>query len=134
MNKEAIIAKAAGAFGKVQALVAGYRLFLLKKEPHSSRLVSIYEITIPFWSRWSTFREQTIFMWADSSDEWANRVAQTSFVGYGEPDTDGQIDVYSISPEQRDRVKPSGSNLIWKLYGVREGSLRFTIPVPPETP
>lgn len=129
MNRDAIIRKAQGAFGKVQSLVAGSRMFLLKRASHSKEFEVVHEITIPFWSRWSSFREQTVFMWADDAVEWMDRVAETSHVGYGEPEGDDQeIDVYLITPDARDRVMPNAANLMWKLYGSRLADERFAIP------
>lgn len=128
MNRDAIIRKAKGAFGKVQGLMPGYRMFLLKRGVERSGFVVVAELTIPFWSRWSTYREQTVFEWADDSAAWMDLVAQTSHIGYGLPTEDSKVDVYPISADQRDRVAPSGGNLIWKLYGVRDAKERFTIP------
>lgn len=129
MNRDAIISKAKGAIGKVQPLVAGSRMYLLKREPHSQALSVVHEFAIPFWSRWSSFREATVFMWADTAVEWMDRVAQSSFVGYGVPTGDrAEIDVYEISFDQRDRVMPNAGNLLWELYGTRLADERFEIP------
>lgn len=130
MNRDAIIAKASAAFGKVQGLMPGTRMFLLKRELHSKVFESVTELTVPFWSRWSSFREQTVFMWADPDEEWMDRVAQASHVGFGVPagEDPAEIDVYSVSFEQRDRVIPNAANLFWKLYGTREADEYFEIP------
>lgn len=132
MDKAAIIAKAAGAFNKVRpGLMPGERLFLLRKKKESSQFESIFEITADFWSRWSTYREQTVFMWASNAPEWVDRVAKTTHVGFGIPDTDGDVQVFEISSDQRDRLAPTGANLLWKLYGVRQIPLRFQIEATP---
>jgi hypothetical protein len=130
-NKDSIIAKAAGAFDKVRpGLLADARMFLLKRSGETQRFTVIDEITSGFWSRWSSYREQSVFMWADASGEWLDKVAQTSHIGFGVPDADAKIDVFAISPDQRDRLAPSGANLIWKLYGIRAAAERFAIPEP----
>ncbi|MEO5859175.1 MAG: hypothetical protein ABIR33_09530 [Pyrinomonadaceae bacterium] len=128
MNRDAIIRKAKGAFGKVQGLMPGYRMFLLKRESHSKVFESVAEITVPFWSKWNSFREQTRFMWADEAAEWTDLVAQSSHVGYGVPDTDSLIHAYVISYDARDRVEPNAANLFWKLYGTREPDETFEVP------
>ena len=130
-SRDAIIAKAKGAIDKVRpSLLPGYRMFLLKPGGKTQRFAIVFEIPNGFWSRWSTFREQTVFQWADTATEWMDRVAVTSHVGFGAPDADDQIDLYEISSDQRDRVVPSGGNLLWKLYGTRVTRERFTIPAP----
>jgi hypothetical protein len=134
MDRDAIIRKAKGALGKVQGLILNYRMFLLKPGKETQRFVVVAEVTVPFWSRWSSFREQTVFMWADEAVEWMDRVAQSSHIGYGIPNETAEIEIYSVSPDQRDRVAPNAGSLMWKLYGTRLAKPRFTIPEPEETP
>lgn len=128
MNKAAIIAKAAGAFNKVNPLLGGARLFLLKRGVESSRFVIVEEITSGFWSRWSEYRQASVFQWA-SNDDWTDKVATSSHIGYGVPESN-EIEVFEIAPESRDRTDPNGANLIWKLYGIKILNERFTIPTP----
>ena len=130
--REEIISDAGSAFNEVRTdLAASVRMFLLRRAGETQRFAVVAEITDGHWSRWDTFREQTTFIWASSDAEWTDLVAQTSHVGFGVLDDLGQIDVFVISPDQRDRVPPSGGNLLWKLYGSRDGTLRFQLPDSP---
>lgn len=129
MNKEAIISKAAGAFNKVRpGLAPGERFFLLRRAGETSRFSVVFEVEQGFWSRWSEYRERSIFMWADNSAEWPDRVAQTTHIAYGVPDENGRLPVFQIGDDQRDRLTPAGANLFWKLFGVRDPAVRFTVP------
>lgn len=129
MNKEAIIAKAAGAFNKVSPLLDSARLFLLKRGGETSRFTVVAEVEKSFWSRWSEYRQASVFMWA-SNDDWLDRVSAVSHIGFGVPDTDERIDIYEVIPESRDWIAPNAANLVWKLYGQKVRHERFTIPVP----
>jgi hypothetical protein len=127
-NKDAIIGKAQAAIEKVRAgMMPDCQMFLIRRGGETGRWSVIAEVTAGFWSRWSSFREQTVFMWADAADEWMDRVSITTHVGFGVPDETGRVDVYEIANDQRDRVPPSGGNLFWKLYGTRRSNERFTI-------
>lgn len=134
-NRDVVIAKAHGAFEKVRpGLLPGSRLLLLKRGGETSRFALIAEVPSGFWSRWSNYREQSVFTWASSDAEWLDRIAQTSHIGFGVPDDAGTIDVFAINPDQRDRISPSGGNLLWKVYGVRDATNRYQIPTPDPEP
>lgn len=127
--RDEVIEDAAEAFDEVAAdLLEGSRFFLLRRAGETSQFSVIYEVMGSFWSRWDPNREQSLFMWASASAEWPDRVAQMSHVGFGVPDGEGKIDVFVINPDQRDRIGPSGGSVLWKLFGSREPSLRFTVP------
>ena len=129
MLKEQIIAKAANAFDKVRGrLNPEKRLFLLKAAGQTSAFEVIEELTFGFWSRWSEFREQTVFLIADNDGSLKDKFAQMSYIAYGEGETDGKLSVFAVSADSRDRLPPSDANVFWKFYTERQKDRRFTIP------
>lgn len=125
-------AKAGGMAIKNDALrdafyIDGTRLFLLKKEGQTQRFTLVAEITTGWYCKWNEFRERMTFRLASTSSGLADQIAQTSYIGYGVPNASEQVDVFSISFEQRDRVPPNASSVYWKLYGVRQKELRYTV-------
>lgn len=128
-QKDRIISKAAKAYDRVRPrLMPGTRLFLLKRAGQTKRLAVVAEIVGGYWVRWSSFREQTQFRMASNSAELEEAVAQTSHIGFGEA-TAEEIDVFAVSPDQRDRIAPTGASPFWKLYGTRQANERFNLSV-----
>lgn len=105
----------------------GRKCFLLKREGQTQRFAVVQELTASYYVKWNSYREQMLFRVATIDAGFSDIVAQTHAIGYGVPNIDGMIDVYAISPDQRDRVPPDGSNPFWKLYGIRKPEQRFTI-------
>lgn len=132
--KDRIISKAGRAYDKVRPRVMpGARFFLLKRAGQTERFAVVVEITGKHYAKWNAYREQMQFKLADDDSGLPDKIAQTSFIGYGVPvetEEEGvyEIDVFAIKSDARDRIPPVGSSPFWKLYGMREMSERFTIP------
>lgn len=126
--KDEIIDEVADVFDELREdVMPGVRFFLLKREGQTKRLAEIVEITSGGWVRWNEIREQMQFVIADNSEIIKDFVAQTTFTGYGVPNTDDEVDVFVISDDQRDRIAPTATSPFWKLFGTREPSERFTL-------
>ncbi len=131
MLKEQIIAKGAAAFNKVRGrLNPAVRLFLLKVAGQTQKFEVIAEIPSGFWSRWSDYRDQTVFIVADADSSLKDKFAQTSYIAYGEGIAGEKLDVYAITQDARDRIPPSDASVFWKFYATRQKEKRFTIPLP----
>ena len=103
--------------------------FLIKRAAHSGEFVSVLELESGWFISYDKFRESTLLRVATDSPDFENLSAQSSYVAYGTPDADSQIDVYEISPDRRDRVPPNESSPVWKLYIERLPEERFSMPV-----
>lgn len=103
------------------------RCFLLKRAKESKRLVSITELVSEWNARYSDYRQQLGIDIFTDAPEFADMIAQASFVAYGE--TSGPLleyDVFSIDPERRDVIPPTGGNPAWKLWVTRNPQERFS--------
>lgn len=106
----------------------GQRLFLLKTAGNTQRFTSVYEVTSGYLTQFDEFRETMLFKIAiEDSVNFSDKLAQTSYIGFGVPNVSGQIEVYYISPEARDRVAPNAKDVHWKLYATRKPEMRYTI-------
>jgi hypothetical protein len=104
------------------------RLFLLKRTTDKSKLISLGEIDSAWYSKFNTFRGQMLISIGTLDDSFADLIAQASFIGYGVPNADLEIDVYSIEPDRRDVVPPDGGSPFWKIFVTRDAKERFIIP------
>lgn len=105
------------------------RLFLLKRDEHSERLVLIVELTSAYYVEWEDVRGQMQFMYASLAAGFADQITRASFLAYGVPDSDGEIEVYAIDPDRRDVVPPSGTEPFWKVFAAKDVQERFIVPV-----
>lgn len=131
MIKPSVIQKAHNALEKVRQKFVNERMFLLRRAGETSRFTIVAEVLTGYWSRWSEYRQASVFMWASNTPEWNDRVATATHIGFGVPNENGQIDVFEIQETSNDQTPPSGGNLIWKAYGQRMPEQRFIIPTPP---
>lgn len=104
----------------------GERLLLLKHRLDSSYFVPIIEITGGYFVNFNNYREQMQFEFATENVSFSDIFAQTSHIGYGVPDAQNLIDVFSI--EARDKIPPNGTSPTYKCFGVRASSERFYVP------
>jgi hypothetical protein len=126
---EDITSEVADAFNEVRDLFPdGVRFFLLKRGGQTERFGVVREVTDGWFVNYNSYRDQTQFEIATSDTEMPDDAAQTSYLGYGVPSTDDQIDVYAINDAARDKISPVGPSATWKFFGVRDVSERFTIP------
>jgi hypothetical protein len=125
-----ITAKAAKAFRKVRKFFpAGTRFFLLERGGQTERFSVVRDVTDEAWFvNYNSYREQMQFELAINDSNIDDQAAQTSYLGYGVPDTDQEIDVYPIKDGALDKTPPTGSSPTWKLFGIREPKERFTVP------
>lgn len=105
----------------------GVVCYLLAKGGQTERRKVVKQVTAGYLARWNEYRGQTQFRFVDLDGELEEAIAQSSEVAYGLP-RGGEVDIYSISPEARDRVPPDASSPFWKLYGERVPEERFSIP------
>ncbi len=105
----------------------GVKLFLLKRSPDSQELTTIQELTEGWQMKFNTYRGQMLLTYATVETEFADIIAQTTFVAYGVPDMDNQIEVFSIDPDRRDVIAPNGGSPFWKVFVTKEPTERFTI-------
>lgn len=103
--------------------------YLLKREGQSKRFTVIAEIDSGYFSKWNNYREQTQFMFATLDEGFGNLMAQTSFIAFGTPDPSGELSVYAVSDDMRDKVEPDGTSPFWKVYGMRNSKERFNVNV-----
>lgn len=109
-------------------LETGSRLFILKRDVFSKRFVVVAEIVSGWIAKSTDYRNEKEFEIAITNTSFNDLISQGSYLGYGVPDTDNQIDIYQISTEQRDETKEDGFRPTWKNFAVRDGKERFTLP------
>ena len=101
--------------------------FLIKRRAHSDDFESVLKLESGWFVSYDKFRESTLLRVATGEADFENLSAQSSYVAYGTPDADSQIDVYEISPDRRDRIPPNESSPVWKFYIERMPEERFLI-------
>ncbi len=104
------------------------RMFLLKRDGQTKAFVSIAEVTVGWQVKFNEYRGQMAFRVATIDDDFADDIAQASYIGYGVPDDDDEIEVFSIDPDRRDVIAPTGSSVYWKVYAAKVANERFTVP------
>lgn len=109
-------------------LGSGARCFLIKRAADSgTRWTVVKELTAGWFVDFSEFRQQFKLLYATDEATFVDEIAQTSFVAYGTPDGSNRLEVFSIDPERRDIIPPTGTNPFWKIYVDKVPSTRFTI-------
>lgn len=111
-------------------LPTGSRLFLLKAAANSGvRWAVVKELTGGWFIEFSEYRGQFKLLYATlHTAAFADEIAQTTFIAYGAPDQQQELEVFSIDPERRDIIPPTGTNPLWKVYVDKEPTKRFQIP------
>ena len=74
----------------------------------------------------NNFREQFEFRFATGDADFHNAFIGCSFIGYGTPDGDSQIDVFGIEDQSRDKIPPTGTSPEYRAFAVRIPHERFT--------
>lgn len=102
--------------------------YLLKRRGETGTKWTVVQHITSGWNvKFNDYRAQMVVSIATSTDNFEDLMAQTSFIAYGIP-ASGSVDVYSIDPDRRDVVPPTGESPFWKVYVTRDGKERFTIP------
>lgn len=104
----------------------GTRVFLLKRLLNSSFFEPIGEIKNYYSVKFNSYREQMQFEFATENTTFNDFFAQTSHIGYGVPDMQNEIDIFSI--QARDKIPPNGTSPTYKCFGVRADNERFQVP------
>jgi len=105
----------------------GTRCFLLRRSGETSAFTAVIELVDGYFVDWNEYREQSSLSIADrNTSGLSDKIAQASHFAFGVP-VGSKIDVFKISSDARDRIKPDGLDPFWKLYGVREINLRYTV-------
>lgn len=103
--------------------------FLIKRAEFSgTRWTVVKELTRGWFIEFSEYRGQFKLLYATLDADFTDEIAQTSFIAYGAPGADGEIDVFSIDPDKRDIIPPTGTNSQWKIYVDKAPLERFLIP------
>lgn len=108
-------------------LPTGSRCFLLKRSLNSGKFTIVSELVSGWFLEFSEYRGQFKLLMATSDNSFADLISQTSFIGYGVPDLDSQIEVFQIMEANRDIIPPVGTNPNWKVYCEKLPNERFTI-------
>lgn len=127
--KDRIIKKAARVFDKIRkrAFDANIRFFLLKRLNNSGKFVSVGEVFSGWYVEFNEYRGQMVFEIATNEVGFVDTISQTSYVGYGVPDADNDLEVFSIDPDRRDVIPPNGDSPFWKVYGTKVPLERFKV-------
>lgn len=111
------------------------RCFLLKKATESSRLIALLEVTRGHRGKYNDFRQAQRVELGLDYEGLSDTIAAASHFAYGAADLSNSFDVFVIDPDRRDVIPPDGDNPSWKIYGVRDAKVRYSlevvIPQPP---
>lgn len=109
-------------------LPTGSRLFLLSQAADSGlKWTVIAELTSGWIVEFSEYRQQFKLLYAATDSGFADLIVKTSFIAYGVPDADSALEVFSIDPERRDIIPPTGTNAQWKVYVDKVPAKRFLV-------
>lgn len=126
ISKEAMILQQAQIFDDLRT--GSQICFLIKREGQTKRFSVVLKLETGWFVSWDKFRESMVLRYATESDSFADKLAQSSYVAYGTPDGENQIDVYEISPDKRDKVPPTETSPNWKIFIERDDEERFNLP------
>lgn len=99
--------------------------YLIKREGQTKRFSVVLQLTTGWFVSWDKFRESMVLRVATADTSFGDKLAQSSYLAYGQPDGDGAIDIYEISPDKRDKVPPNETNPCWKVFVERFDEERF---------
>lgn len=102
--------------------------FLIKHEPNTKKFAVVREFTTGWFVSWDKFREALLLRIAIADSVFTDEQAQGSFIAYGTPDTDGDIYVYPMPEDKRDKIPPTETNPSWKFFIERDEGARFRVP------
>ena len=109
----------------------GVKCFLIKRAEFSgTRWTVVKELNGGWFIEFNEYRGQFKLLYATRSAGFSDEIAQTSFIACGVPNANGEMDVFSIDPERRDIIPPTGTNAQWKIYVDKAVGERFTPPSP----
>lgn len=103
--------------------------YLIKHASNSKKFEVVRKLETGWFVSWDKFREALTLRAATADAAFTDDQAQSSFIAYGAPDGDGDIDVYFMPTDKRDRVPPTETSPAWKFYIERDETQRFRIPV-----
>ena len=86
------------------------------------------ELTGGWFIEFSEYRGQFKLLYAGADANFSDEIAQVSYIACGVPDGSGEIEVFSINPDKRDVIPPTGTNPLWKVYVDKAPAERFLIP------
>lgn len=104
---------------------AGVKLFLLKRAGQTEKFAVVREVTGGWFASFDKqFRDELKISVATLDADFADQIAQSSFVGYG---TTSPLDVYQFG--KKDATGPNATSPSWKIFATRTEAERFSIPV-----
>ena len=127
ISREEMIAQQAQIFDQLRT--GSQVCYLIKHAPNSKKFEVVKQLETGWFVTWDKFREAFSLRVATLDAAFADEQAESSFIAYGAPDADGDIDVYFMPTDKRDKVPPTETNPSWKFYIERDETQRFRIPV-----
>lgn len=101
------------------------RLFLLKHRPSSGRLTDVFEIEEHWHVEFLETAGALKISIATLDALFGDTITQSSFVAFGAPDADGDLEVFEIDPDGRDIAAPSGASPCWTIICSKIKSERY---------
>lgn len=105
----------------------GSRCFLLKRGKDSGKKFESFELVSGWMVEFSEFRTQFKLLYSTNDAAFNDEIYTSSFIAYGVPDADGEIEMFSINPDKRDIIPPTGTNSQWKVYVDKSPGERFKV-------
>lgn len=104
-----------------------FRLFLLKHKPSSGRYETGEEIAEHWHVEFLENSGEVKFSFAMLDENFPHIITAASFIAFGVPDADGDLEVFEIDPEKRDIAAPNGSNPCWTLIATKNKKERYNV-------
>lgn len=102
--------------------------FLIKHEAHSEKFAVVRQIESGFFVSYDHKREAFLLRVATADVDFAEQAGDASFIAHGTPDADGDIFVYPMPEDKRDKVPPNESSPCWRFFAERAEKERFRVP------
>ncbi len=102
--------------------------YFLKHAPNSKKFEVVRKIETGWFVSWDRFREALTLRIATADAAFTDEQSESSFIAYGTPDEDGDIDIYPMPEDKRDKVPPTETSPAWKFFIERDEKQRFRIP------
>lgn len=106
----------------------GVRCFLLVRSKDSGKKYEVVKELTSGWNiEFSEYRQQFKLLYSTSDATFSDEIYISSWIAYGVPDSDGEIEIFSIHPDKKDIIPPTGTNSQWKVYVDKVPGERFKV-------
>lgn len=106
----------------------GSRTFLLKRSESSGDYSIVQELTGANFCKYGRTRDEITLLISTTNTDFRDTFAQATHIGYGVPDSDGDIYVYEMQPDGRDGTPADGQAPFYKSLAYRVPRERFKLP------